>query len=388
VENEISQKYMVKEQIKEIIDLPEYDPRAPELDPESIELGSEVEEQLRRYVCLVSDLYEENPFHNFEHASHVTMSTSKMLARIVNQTAMHQSQTYGISDPLSQFSIILSALLHDSNHVGIPNNALNKENPELASAYNSTSVAEQNSVDVAWCALMRPEFEALRNCIYCNETELRLFRQIVVNLIMATDIFDPELSALRKKRWNRVFEEEKDEWVFNEEDEENTEVSVCMSRENINRKATLVIEHLIQASDVAHTMQHWEIYAEWNSRLFEEMYVSYRLGRTDKDPSEGNSWYKGEIWFFDNYVIPLAKKLKECGVFGVSSAEYLDYAVQNRREMETHGDQIVAEMLANVSGNFDFEQARVKENTRRASEGQGQPCLQQSESGFVTDVEV
>lgn len=39
----------------------------------------------------------------------------------------------------------------------------------------------------------------------------------------------------------------------------------------------------------------------------------------------------GELGFFDNYVIPLAKKLKECGVFGVSSDEYLNYALENRR---------------------------------------------------------
>lgn len=30
------------------------------------------------------------------------------------------------------------------------------------------------------------------------------------------------------------------------------------SRESVNRKATIVIEHLVQASDVSHTMQHWQ----------------------------------------------------------------------------------------------------------------------------------
>lgn len=33
---------------------------------------------------------------------------------------------------------------------------------------------------------MKPEFVDLRACIYCNEKELRRFRQIVVNCIMAT----------------------------------------------------------------------------------------------------------------------------------------------------------------------------------------------------------
>jgi len=44
-------------------------------------------------------------------------------------------------------------------------------------------------------------------------------------------------------------------------------------------------------------------------------------------------------------VIPLTKKLKECGVFGVSSEEYLNYAVKNRAEWESHGEQVVAKMI-------------------------------------------
>ena len=65
--------------------------------------------------------------------------------------------------------------------------------------------------------------------------------------------------------------------------------------------------------------QHWHIYQKWNARLFEEMYSAYRKGRMENDPS-GN-WYQGEIGFFDNYIIPLAKKLRECGVFGVASGK-------------------------------------------------------------------
>lgn len=59
--------------------------------------------------------------------------------------------------------------------------------------------------------------------------------------------------------------------------------------------------------------------------------MAYEEGRGGKDPTEG--WYNGELWFFDNYVIPLAKKLEECGVFGVSSDECLNYALENRKEV-------------------------------------------------------
>merc|ERR1712048_1440097 len=84
-------------------------------------------------------------------------------------------------------------------------------------------------------------------------------------------------------------------------------------QDRINRKATIVLEHLIQASDVCHTMQHWHVYRKWNERLFEEMYHAYKTGRAKADPR--TFWYKGELGFFDHYIIPLSKKLSDCGVF-------------------------------------------------------------------------
>lgn len=93
-------------------------------------------------------------------------------------------------------------------------------------------------------------------------------------------------------------------------------------------------------------MQHWHIFRRWNEKLFRECYKAYKEGRAEKDPAE--FWYKGEIGFYDFYIIPLAKKLKECGVFGVSSSEYLDYAMSNRKEWEEKGEQVVQEMIANV----------------------------------------
>ena len=178
---------------------------------------------------------------------------------------------------------------------------------------------------------MDPAFKELRQCIYADEDELVRFRALLVNSVLATDIFDADLGALRKRRWEKA---------FSIPDE-------LANAEDINRKATIVIEHLIQASDVSHTMQHWHIYQKWNERLFHEMYLAYKIGRTSKDPTAG--WYKGEIWFFDNYVIPLSKKLANCGVFGVSSDEYLNYAVANRNEWEAKGEEIVAKMVEKYS---------------------------------------
>ena len=79
----------------------------------------------------------------------------------------------------------------------------------MAAVYKK-SIAEQNSVEVsidglscqcgvrcsphhvacpfqfAWSLLMRPEYVDLRSAIYSNEKELRRFRQIIVNCVLAT----------------------------------------------------------------------------------------------------------------------------------------------------------------------------------------------------------
>ena len=95
---------------------------------------------------------------------------------------------------------------------------------------------------------------------------------------MSTDIVDAEMKALRNARWDKAF---------------NAEIKEPNPVDDRNRKATIVIEHIIQASDICHTMQHWHVYRKWNEFLFEELYVAYMNGRLDKDPKE--FWYKGEF---------------------------------------------------------------------------------------------
>ena len=134
------------------------------------------------------------------------MSVVKLLSRIVAPKSIDRSKmtsaekisselhdhTYGItSDPLTQFAVVLSALIHDvgklsflhalnagrdssanfqliclcssSDHTGVPNAQLVKENAKVAAYYKGKSVAEQvralPSVDVCLAvALSAPQF--------------------------------------------------------------------------------------------------------------------------------------------------------------------------------------------------------------------------------------
>lgn len=55
------------------------------------------------------------------------------------------------------------------------------------------------------------------------------------------------------------------------------------------------------------------------------MNKAFKEDRLQDDPA--TTWYAGELAFFDHCIIPLGKKLKTCGVFGVSSDEYLNNAM-------------------------------------------------------------
>ena len=278
----------------------------------------------------VEKRYHDNAFHNFEHASHVTMSVIKMLSRVVAPKDDKVDGNYAkliASDASMQLAIIFSALIHDVGHLGVPNAQLAQEKPEFAAQYNNRSIAEKDSIAIAWELFMQPEFNELRSVVAPTVAELQRFKETVVKATLAFDTADENLKAERNARWEDAFSSES-----------------ATGEKGDELKVHIVLEHLIQASDVCHTMQHWHIYRKWNERLFNEMYMAFLDGRTTKDPSK--FWYEGELSFFDLYIFPLANKLADCGVFGVSSEEYLYHAESNRKEWDLKGKEIVASMVA------------------------------------------
>lgn len=77
-----------------------------------------------------------------------------------------------------------------------------------------------------------------------TESEVKRFRQLVVNIVLATDIMDWDLKALRNNHWDKEFDEQ---------------VANASPKDTADRKVTIVLAHLIQASDIAHASQHWHI---------------------------------------------------------------------------------------------------------------------------------
>lgn len=120
----------------------------------------------------------------------------------------HTSQnfSFGIGeDPRILFAMVFSALIHDLGHTGVPNSVLVEEEDELAILHNDVSVAEQNSLQVAFSMLQKDEFALLKKCICPTPEERKFFRKKVICMVMVTDISDQERIQIVKSRWNAAF---------------------------------------------------------------------------------------------------------------------------------------------------------------------------------------
>jgi len=467
-------------------------------------LEPSVRSQLRMYVARIASMYRDVHFHSLEHAYHVTISANQLINMILtadvgnrenagwhpspnsNMTrkklkAIKHFSSYGISsDPISHFTVVFAALVHDVDHRGITNHQLVKEGHPLAIRFNDQSVAEQNSVAEAYEILTEPEFFDLKCAICETPEESKYFRKLLISLIMATDIASPDRVQLGKSKWKEAFSNAKvvgdaidmrvEQMTRNDtennkvvgevlggtttveggrvtkqerrwsncststttsavtgrrdslssavsgrrgslssitgrrdslcsttsemplrsfEDHDNSSSSDQLSQENHNKendqqerrhsacsssrqelrlgikqtltlhgstiefyphdehdklKASAVLDQIIQAADVAHTMQSFEVFKKWNERLYRELFVAFQLGRGQ---NASPNWFAGQISFFDGYIIPLATRLKQCCVFGDLGETFLNCAMENKRRWLLEGKDF-SEMIKRI----------------------------------------
>lgn len=202
-------------------------------------LTEEVIGELRAYVKRIVGGYNETPYHNREHAYHVVLSANKLLdimlnpedkddslgrqkqgqkTAVINGGSNHKGsrrhhpcssplpRTFGLRrDTLLQFTLVFAALIHDVKHGGISNRQLALEDDPLSLLYNDSSVLEQQSLTIAFAEFLQPEYSGLRKTLLPTRDIYSGFRQTVVNLVLATDIANPERMQITKDKWKTAF---------------------------------------------------------------------------------------------------------------------------------------------------------------------------------------
>jgi hypothetical protein len=156
------------DEVKEVMTMPKFNRQAAALSvsyarAHDVSVPSKIASDFRDYIELIAESYNDNPFHNFDHACHVSMPESKLIKRIVvpnfslNQweeatrnegtnkdlaSHLHDFSHGIVSDPMTVFTIVFSALIQDVDHQGVSNTQLCKEEPDMATKYQDKSVAE------------------------------------------------------------------------------------------------------------------------------------------------------------------------------------------------------------------------------------------------------
>eukprot|EP00587_Corethron_hystrix_P001943 CAMPEP_0113301108 /NCGR_PEP_ID=MMETSP0010_2-20120614/2475_1 /TAXON_ID=216773 ORGANISM="Corethron hystrix, Strain 308" /NCGR_SAMPLE_ID=MMETSP0010_2 /ASSEMBLY_ACC=CAM_ASM_000155 /LENGTH=626 /DNA_ID=CAMNT_0000154677 /DNA_START=90 /DNA_END=1967 /DNA_ORIENTATION=+ /assembly_acc=CAM_ASM_000155 len=173
------------------------------------ELPSEVFAELRRYVAVIGGMYRDVPYHNVEHALQVTTSADTIISMMCPKGSAKydgHDRTYGIAhDPVARLAVVFAAWIHDADHIGLTNRYLVSKGHELAILYNDKSVAEQNSLTIAFVVLRRPEYARLLKFMCPLEGDYSYFRQVVIDLVMATDISSAERQQISKSKWKEAF---------------------------------------------------------------------------------------------------------------------------------------------------------------------------------------
>ena len=227
--------------------------------------------------------------------------------------------------------------------------------------YNKASIAEKNSLTVAFNILNEDHFSSLRNKIYgADPADAAKFKNIAKDTILCTDIFNAARMALAKDRWEQAFcpnldEESEKTFTHNatepsEHDINEIEIDkICIFPEDNKLdclQKTSALEHLIQVADVAHNFQSWEVFIKWNYRLVRELMVCHESGWMGDVTA---TWNNGQQNFTDTYVLPLFSRVHKMKIFSDSDYKKMSGAVENiSQKWKVNGKEICSTMQYGV----------------------------------------
>ena len=115
-------------------------------------------------------------------------------------------------------------------------------------------------------------------------------------------------------------------------------------------KSIVVLETIMTAADVAHNLQSWDHMVKWSSRLYNELRKAYV---EERGPDVSRNWFENQIGFLESYLLPLARRLEDTGVFGKEVGAMFPRIVEdNRDRWLTEGYDISQQTIAEGSEKF------------------------------------
>ncbi len=235
-------------------------------------------EELIAFVQEIQSSYNSTDYHNFRHAFHVFKNAYILLK------SLHLSNALPYFTENDYFSLLFAALIHDVDHLGVPNKTLVDNSHPYALTFNDQSVAEMRSIYLA--------YEMLTN--KTNEEKYKSLsviamnnRKIIIELVLATDASDPDRVLLTTEKLQRY----------------SNDVGKLNLKENNGRIAAMNL--LLKVSDIGATMQHPHVAMQWAERFYKET-ANANGGEFPLTPI---GYIKDQTWFLNNIVNKLIIRL-------------------------------------------------------------------------------
>lgn len=105
-------------------------------------------------------------------------------------------------------------------------------------------------------------------------------------------------------------------------------------------RSEVLMECIMTAADVAHNLQGWEQMAKWSNRLYLELRKAHVANRgMDASPK----WFENQIGFLESYLLPLAHRLEDSGVF--PDIEFAKIVEDNRDRWMVEGFDVAQNII-------------------------------------------
>ena len=237
-----------------------------------------VKEKFRKYSFTIQRMYNPVSYHNKTHAADVTQTSYYFLT-------FCDFYNIGQLTDMEAWVLLVSAMVHDTDHPGVNNLYLVATRDRLALRYNDKSVLENHHISWAFNIMLKSRDTS----IYENfsNDQFKLYREYMIDLVLATDNANHNgfLVELKKREASPDFEPG-------------------------GKDKKLILSVIIHLADISNPTKPWRLWYKWIDLLFLEFFkqgdkerernlpISYLMDRNTTNIA------KAQGGFIDHFVKP------------------------------------------------------------------------------------
>jgi len=198
---------------------------------------------LERFLVVVKQNYNANPYHNWRHAFDVTQASFCFLTQFQGHTKLTQ---------LDMLGLLVASLCHDLGHPGVNNAYMVSTMSDLAVLYNDQSVLENfHAASLFQLIRQRPDLNIFASL---SRAKFKEVRKIIIECIIATD---PAVHYEYVAKLSGKVASDSPEW-----------------NRDMPDQRLLLMKSIIKMADISNAARAWDGPGyEWSQRVSQEFFA-------------------------------------------------------------------------------------------------------------------